>query len=114
MALTIPQVKQEIKRLKELKADVERKIQSLEAFLGPQDTASNGASSARGGVDIRPTVIEIFTANQNQSMTIKALITAIAEKHQDITEKMIDGKMARVKRTMLEKVDYGKYRLLPG
>ena len=108
------QAKEELAALRSKKAEIERKIDGLERYLGntPSTPKTNGTRvTAHGGVDIRPTVKEIFTTNSNSLLRMKDLVEAIGEKLPDASEKIIWGKMARVKRTMLENPEYGKYRL---
>jgi hypothetical protein len=62
-------------------------------------------------VDIRPAVREIFTANGNTPLKVKDIVDAVADKLPDASREIVQRKMWNVKRTMLENVEYGKYRL---
>lgn len=109
MALTIPVVKETLKQLKADKLEIERKIRGLEEFLGTQP--ANGVSAVRGATDIRPTVREILTANNNEAMQLKDIVEQVAAKHPEIDKQVISKKMFNVIRTILESSGYGKYRL---
>lgn len=113
MAITNTLIKEELEALYQKRAEIERKIEGFERVLGNTKLSKNGTTkrTAHGGVDIRPAVKEIFSANGNSLLRMKDLVESIGEKLPDTNQKTIWGKMARVKRTMLENPEYGKYRL---
>ena len=115
MALDVSSIKEELANLREKKASIERKIQGLEHYLGVRKsngkTASPSGISVRGGVNIRPTVEDIFTNNNNEPVRVKNIVDMVAQKHPDVDRQVIERKLIHVKRTILEQVEYGKYRL---
>jgi len=116
MALDVASVKEDLANLKEKKASIERKIQGLELYLGVQKTATSktvntGRVSARGGVDISPSVKAVFDSNGNQSVKYKDLVDMVAQKHTDLDRIVVDRKLSHLKRTMLDSAGYGKYQL---
>ncbi len=117
MKLEITAVKEELANLREKKANLERKIQGLESYLGVDSKLSNGNGtvqnkvSARGGIDIRPTVETTYKENNNHEIKLKDLVDIVAQKHPDTERAVIERKMIHIKRTILEQVGYGKYHL---
>lgn len=115
MALEISKVREELASLQDRKASIERKIQGLEHYLGMAlSNPNNGKvirASVRGGVDIRPMVRNIYVESNNQPLKFKELVDRVAQAYPDTERVVIEGKMVHVKRTILEKVGYGKYRL---
>lgn len=106
MSFTIPQVKQELRALKEQRDEIDRKIEGLEQWLGDR---SNG--SVRNMVDIRPAVKKMFTANGNKPLRVKEIVDGVYKEHPEIDKDAIGKKMFNVTRTILEREEYGKYRL---
>lgn len=111
MALDPTKVKEELTTLRERKAVIERRIQGLEIYIGKTNGSSTERISARGGIDIRPTVKAIFADNSNQPIKYKDLVDKVAEKHPDSEYAVIQAKMIHVTRTILEKTGYGMYHL---
>jgi len=116
MALTATEIKQDLATLKEKRAELDRKIQGLEHYLGLHKTstikvAGINAVSARGGVDIRPTVKAIYAENGNQAIRVKDLVDMIVGKHPEMDKTIVGRKMVHVKRTILKQEGYGMYRL---
>lgn len=97
------------------KADLDRKIAGLEAYLGKESSGGKHAvaapASVRGGVDIRPFVRDIFAANGNEPLRLKEIADRVEERTVDVARNTIERKMVHVKRTMLENTQYGTYRL---
>lgn len=94
------------------------KIEGLQRYLDAQKVASEGRTtsgvSARGGVDIRPIVAEIFLEKDNQPMKVVDIVSAISSKRPEIEKEIIEKKMVHVKRTFLVKTGaYGMYHLPP-
>ena len=106
MALTISQIKQALRELKEERDEIDRKIGGLEEWLG-----DNKNGSVRNMVDIRPSVRKLFTANGNKPLRVKDIIEGVYKEHPEIDRDNIGKKMFNVIRTMLDKEGYGKYRL---
>lgn len=113
MALTTTEIRQELVLWRQKKTEADRKIAALESFLGQETGSAKNPSSisARGGVDIRPAVREVFEANGNQAMRKKDLVDTIGKKHPDTDRAIIEKKMTHVIRTILVQAEYGKYRL---
>lgn len=113
MALDIAEVKDELASLKEKRANLDRKIEGLEHYLGQRPTSDkNGSSlSARGGIDIRPAIEAVFQENGNQPMRLKNIEDAVGIKHPELDRVIIHKKMVHPTRTILEQVSYGQYRL---
>ena len=111
MAITNTAYKQELRELKEQRTELDRKIHHIEGILGAPKSGSNGTPSARGGVDIRPTVRELFGANNNEAMWVKEIVETVATKL-GVEKEIVRRKMVHVIRTELENAGYGKYRLL--
>lgn len=115
MALTTAQIREELTALRQKKNEVDRKIAALESFLG-QETANGkhvttAGVSARGGVDIRPTIMAIFDENVNTPLRLKDLVDMVAARHQDVPYAIIEKKMVHAKRTILKSFAYGMYQL---
>ena len=117
MALKSTQIREEIKRLRQEKAEIEERIEGLQRYLhAPKSAEGRMATgvSARGGIDIRPTVKTIFEENGNTPLKVKEIVDAVAKRHADVERRIIEKKMFHVKRTILEKgTEYGSYRLKP-
>lgn len=115
MALTATEIKQDLATLREKRAELDRKIQGHEHYLGLHKTSTKAAGinavSARGGVDIRPAVKAIYGANSNQAIRVKDLVDMIVEKHPEMDKTIVGRKMVHVKRTILKQEGYGMYRL---
>ena len=106
MSFTIPQVKQELRALKEQRDEIDRKISGLESWLG-----DNKGGAVRNMVDIRPSVKKLFTANGNKPLRVKEIVEGVYKEHPEIDKDAISKKMFNVIRTILDKEGYGKYRL---
>jgi hypothetical protein len=112
MALSVNDVKQQLREYRDQKADLERKIRALEDYLGvPKKGASNGALVVRGGPDITPTVQAIFSENNNQPIRKRDLTDIVAARHPEVEKAVVERKMINVTRKILAQDGYGKYRL---
>lgn len=61
--------------------------------------------------DIRPVVKAIFAENQNQPLSPKEIIDAVASRQPDIDREIVKKKMVHVIRTILQSAGYAKYQL---
>lgn len=110
MALDNAKVKEELNALRSKREGIERKIKGLESYLGIDKSNGTNGVSARGGVDIRPAVKEIYIENENQPIKLADLVERVATKL-DVEHQLVDKKMVHVKRTMLKRAGYGMYQL---
>lgn len=121
MALKIADIKEEIRVLTKERAELDERIAGLQRYIdAPKSVAEGKAAvsvSTRGGPDIRPMLLELFSQNGNAAMRLKEIVSKVVSAHSELDRAYVDGKLRYLKNHYLEQAKesgYGMYRLPPG
>lgn len=114
MAMTIKELKEELKALNEERAKVDAKIKANEAMIAayaPKRVGSDNRQTALA-FDFRSAARDIFEANGNTPIQAKEIIERIVLAHPELTKQQIKSKLVYAVRPAaktLVKQGYGKY-----
>lgn len=114
MALSLKELKDELKFLNEERSKIDAKIKANEAMINAYAPKRNTAESRRSAAqfDFRAVVREIFTSEGNEPLQMKEIVKRVREKHPELSEQQVKSKIVYAVRpgsNTLVKAEYGKY-----
>jgi len=115
----IANIRHELRALFDQKRAMERKIEALQSTLATykvdiNEDSQSSSPRVRGGIDLRPIIVSIFSKNRNKPLRVREIVREIEELAPEIPHRAIEKKMiyaVRPKAGLLQKIGYGKYRL---